>query len=310
MNALAWIGKHATGLLALGVFAGLLAPQLATIVRPALVPVIVAMFVISLLRLDVPAVLNAARRPGLVLPAVGFVLVVSPCIGYVGVRLAGIEAAFGPGIAMAVVIWTASPPLISVTALATILRLDNALALIAMTAGGLLMPLTLPPIVFGLIGLDLQIGILDLILRLLVLVAFSGILAAGIRRIVGRERLARNAEAVDGSFVVVMIVFAIAVMDGVSAALVADPAKVWGIVGLVFAVSLSLQATALILFLPLGRRTATTVALVAGNRNMAIVLGAAPAAFSTDAFLFLALLQFPIYLLPALLKPVYRRLGG
>ena len=309
MNGLAWIGKHATALLALGVFVGLVAPSLAAAARPALVPAIIAMLVISLLRLDLASVVQAARRPGRLLPTVAFVLVVSPCLGYAGVLLLDIEGMFGPGIATAVVIWTASPPLISVTALATILRLDGALALIAMTVGGLLMPLTLPPIVFGLIGLDLQIGVLDLIIRLIALLLLSAVLAAGIRRLTGRERLLRHADAIDGGFVIVMLVFAVAVMDGVTAALLAEPIRIAGIVGLVFAVSLSLQASALVLFLPAGRRTATTVALVAGNRNMAIVLGAAPAAFAPDTFLYLALLQFPIYLLPALLKPVYLRLG-
>ncbi len=55
------------------------------------------------------------------------------------------------------------------------------------------------------------------------------------------------------------------------------------------------------MFRPTGARNAATLALVAGNRNMALVLGAAPAAFEPDGFLFLAMLQFPIYLLPALL---------
>ena len=41
----------------------------------------------------------------------------------------------------------------------------------------------------------------------------------------------------------------------------------------------------------------------------ALVLSAAPPAFAPDEFLILATFQFPIYLLPALLKPLYRRAG-
>jgi bile acid:Na+ symporter, BASS family len=77
-----------------------------------------------------------------------------------------------------------------------------------------------------------------------------------------------------------------------------------------FAASVTLQAVSALLFLSLGRRAAGSVALTAGNRNMAIVLGAAPAAFEPEVFLYLALLQFPIYLLPALLKPIYRRMSA
>ncbi len=309
MTGLSWIGKHATAWLAVGVFVGLGVPDLASAIRPALVPAIIAMLVISLLRLDLASVRHLARRPGLLTPVVLFVLIASPAIGYAGVALADIEGVFGVGIATAIIVWAASPPLISVTALATILGLDGALALLAMTVGGLLMPLTLPPIVFGLIGLDLPIGIPDLILRLAGFLVVSGGLAAGLRWWVGADRIARSADAIDGAFVLVMVVFAIAVMDGVTAAAVAEPFRIAGIVALVFAVSLSLQGIALLLFLPAGRRTATTVALIAGNRNMAIVLGAAPAAFAPDTFLYLALLQFPIYLLPALLQPVYRAIG-
>lgn len=309
MTALAWIGKHATILLAAGVFVGLALPDLATMARPLLVPTIIVMLVFSLLRLQPAAILDAARSPGRVLPVVGFVLLVSPALGWAGVALFGVEEMFGLGVAAAVVVWTASPPLVSVTALATILRLDGALALMVMTLGGLLMPLTLPPLILSLIGLDLHIGVGELMLRLVGMLALAAFIATAARAVAGQARIQRYSDALDGAFVLVMLIFAIAVMDGVTGAAMADPAKVAGMIALVFAVSLILQAIGFLVFLPAGRRTATTVALISGNRNMAIVLGAAPAAFHPDAFLYLAVLQFPIYLLPALLRPVYRRLS-
>lgn len=309
MTALAWMGKHATALLAAGVFVGLALPDLATLARPLLVPTIIVMLVFSLLRLQPAAILAAARSPGRVLPVVGFVLLLSPAIGQAGVTLLDLERWFGAGVVVAIVVWTASPPLVSVTALAAILGLDGALSLMAMTLGGLLMPLTLPPLVLSLIGLDLHIGVGELMLRLVGMLILAGVAAVAIRAAVGETRIQRYSEAIDGGFVLIMLIFAVAVMDGVTAAAIADPAKVAGMVALVFAVSLILQAIGFLLFLPAGRRTATTVALIAGNRNMAIVLGAAPAAFHPDAFLYLAVLQFPIYLLPALLRPLYRKYG-
>lgn len=310
MTALAWMGKHATVLLAVGVFLGLALPDLATLARPLLVPAIIVMLVFSLLRLEPSAVIAAARKPGRVLPVIVFVLLISPVIGQAGVALFDLDRWFGAGVAVAVVVWTASPPLVSVTALAAILGLDGALALMAMTLGGLLMPLTLPPLILGLIGLDLHIGVGELMLRLVGLLALAGFIAAAVRAVAGDTRIRRHASAIDGAFVLVMLVFAVAVMDGVTGAALADLARIAGLVLLVFVVSLSLQAVAFLAFLPAGRHTATTAALIAGNRNMAIVLGAAPAAFHPDAFLYLAILQFPIYLLPALLRPVYRRLGA
>jgi BASS family bile acid:Na+ symporter len=310
MTALGWIGKHATLLLALGVFVGLALPDLAALARPVLVPAILVMLVFSLLRLDPMAIAAAVRRPLHVLPAVGFALLLSPVLCAAVAWAIGLDRWVGPGVVLAMVVWAASPPLASVPALASILGLDGALALMAMTLGGLLMPLTLPPIILLLIGLDLEISVSGLMLRLIGLLLLAAVAAVAIRALLGARRIEASASAIDGAFVLVMLLFAVAVMDGVTAAAVADPVRVAAIVVLVFTVSLGLQAIAYLAFLPLGKRPATTVALVAGNRNVAIVFGAAPAAVHPDAFLYLALLQFPIYLLPALLRPLYNRLSA
>lgn len=306
MAALSWLGKHATAALAAGVFLGLAAPWVAAQAKPLLVPAIVVMLTMSLLRLDPSAVAAAVRAPRRVLPAVGFVLLVSPLIGYAAAKALGLSH----GIATALVVWSASPPLISVPAIATLVGLDGALALTVTTAAGLFVPVTLPPLVFALIGLELEIGPAALALRLALLLAGSALAAALVRRLAGPVRLQQHAAAIDGAFVLVMLLFAVAVMDGVTAAAAADPWRVAGLVALVFAAALAMQAIGWLTFRRLGPRTAGTLALVAGNRNMALVLGAAPAAFEPDTFLYLAVLQFPIYLLPALLRPVYRRMSG
>lgn len=302
MGILSWFGKHATPCLAAGVFLGLAAPGLAALARPLLVPAIVVMLTASLLRLDPGAIRVAVRSPLRVLPAVGLVLLVSPLLGYA----AAVALHLDHAIMTALVVWSASPPLISVASIATLLGLDGALALTVTTVAGLLVPLTLPPIVFALIGLQLDIGPVALALRLIAFLAGSVLSAAAIRHLAGPARLERHKAAIDGGFVVVMLVFAVAVMDGVARTALAEPWRVAGLLLLVFGVSLAMQALGWLVFRPIGARAATTLALTTGNRNMALVLGAAASAFEPDVFLFLALLQFPIYLLPALLRPLYR----
>lgn len=303
MGILSWLGKHATGALAAGVFLALAIPELSALVRPLLVPAIAAMLTVSLLRLEPSAIRHAVRAPLRLLPALGFVLLASPVIGY----LAGSALGLSPGLATALVIWTASPPLVSVPAIATLVGLDGALALTVTTAAGLLVPLTLPPIVFALIGLELDITPVALAVRMAVLLVGAGLAAAAVHRLAGAARLARHASAIDGAFVLIMLLFAVAVLDGVTRTAIADPVKVAGLLVLVFSASLAMQALGWLVFRPTGLRSAGTLALIGGNRNMALVLGAAPAAFEPDTFLFLALLQFPIYLLPLLLRSVYRR---
>lgn len=306
MRLLAWMGRRATTLLAGGVFIGLVLPDLAALARPLLIPAVLGLLVAALLRLDAGAIAALARKPLQILPASAFILLVSPVLGYLGAEAIGLDG----GARTALVVWSASPPLVSVTAIAFLVGLDGALTLGVMTLCGLLMPLTLPSIVLGLIGLELHISALDLSLRLAAFLAIAGGLAWTIRKAAGVGRLERHSAAIDGGVVVIMLIFAVSVMDGVTAAAIKDPSRVALLVGVAFAASVTLQAVSALLFLSLGRRAAGSVALTAGNRNMAIVLGAAPAAFEPEVFLYLALLQFPIYLLPALLKPIYRRMSA
>lgn len=305
MRLLAWFGKRATGTLAVGVFVGLALPDLATLTRPLLVPAIVAMLIISLLRLDPVAVRVSLKSPMLAVLAVGFVLLISPPLGLLGAELLQLPG----GVRTALVVWTASPPLVSVAAIAAIVGLDASLALMIMILSGLLMPLTLPPLILGLIGLELDVSALALSGRLIVLLLGAAVAAAAIRYLVGAERLSRVTDCIDGGFVLIMLVFAISVMDGMTAAALTNPARVAGLIALVFAVSLLMQAIGFLVFLPAGRRIAATIGVLAGNRNMAVVLGAAPSAFAPEVFLYLAVLQLPIYLLPAILRPLYHRLG-
>ena len=60
--------------------------------------------------------------------------------------------------------------------------------------------------------------------------------------------------------------------------------------------------------LPLGGHRALSLGFAAGNRNLGLLLAILPATADPALALFLALGQFPIYLLPWLMTPLYRRL--
>src|SRR3546814_18528910 len=60
----------------------------------------------------------------------------------------------------------------------------------------------------------------------------------------------------------------------------------------------------------LGRRRALTVGLISGNCNMGLLLAAFPPGTDGDVVLYFAVAQIPMYMLPALLLPLYRRLVG
>jgi bile acid:Na+ symporter, BASS family len=71
--------------------------------------------------------------------------------------------------------------------------------------------------------------------------------------------------------------------------------------------ALNLATTlAFAVLIPLGGwRLAATAGLMGGNRNMALYLAILPAAADPRVGLFFALCQFPLFLSPFLLRPVY-----
>jgi len=73
------------------------------------------------------------------------------------------------------------------------------------------------------------------------------------------------------------------------------------------ALSLGLAALTAFVFARLGGSQALALGLAAGNRNMGLMLAAAGAAVPDLTWLYFAVAQFPIYLMPAMLKPLARR---
>ncbi len=175
---LAFFDRRGTTLLASGLFIGLILQPVARAIWPLLPTLVFLLTAATLLRIDWPQVIAHARHPlriGLsrALGARDF----SPCVIAAIVQILGLPT----GLAEALVLWAASPPLMALPAIAVLLGLDAALALLVMIAATFLVPLTLPPLLLGLMGLDLGIGIGPLMARLAVFVGGAGA-AAGLLR--------------------------------------------------------------------------------------------------------------------------------
>ena len=106
----------------------------------------------------------------------------------------------------------------------------------------------------------------------------------------------------------VFILFAIAIMDGVAAELAARPDFILLCLAAAFAANLGLQVLGAAVFWRIGRREALTVGFASGHRNLALLLAVLIDAADFDILVFFAIGQIPIFVLPALLAPVYRRL--
>lgn len=303
---LAFLGRHGTRLLAAALFVGILFPTLAALLRPALGGFIFLLTTATFLALDWPALVAHARRPQLVALILAWTLLLSPVVVAAVAHVIGLPRPLAQGL----VLWAASPPLISVPAIAVLLGLDGALALLVMVTGTFLMPFTLPPLVLGLIGLELGIGILPLMRNLALFIGGAALLASLLRRLIGAERLRRHGLELSGLNVFFLILFAIAIMDGMRDLILAQPRQVLLYASAALAASVLLQGLSFLLFAALPRVAALTVGLIGGNNNMAVVWASLGSAAPPELMLFFAAVQLPIYVLPAALRPVYRRLGA
>ncbi len=145
----------------------------------------------------------------------------------------------------------------------------------------------------------------------LLIIAGSALAAAVIRRIAGRAWVEAQRERIDGLSVLAMFMFAVA-RHGRRGRPFPSPTRCWCIklTALAFALALGLIAITALVFLRAGRARALAIGLIAGNRNIGLMLAATGFLVPDVAWLYFALAQFPIYLLPHLLKPLARRLAA
>lgn len=293
--------------MAAGVLVGLAVPPLATLARPLLVPTLLIPLALALVRLDWAAAGAWRRRPGVVAALLVFILGVSPLAVWAITR-ALVPFGFPDPLAQALVLMAASSPIVSNVAIALLLGLDAPLAVVVVLAGTALVPLTLPIAADALVGVSLEMPLVEFMGRLLALVGSAFAAAWLIRRLVPARTLAARRELLDGLTVVNLLLFGLAIMDGVTAYAIARPGYVALAIVAAYAFNLLLQAAGGLAFRGLGTTRALTVALLAGNCNMGLVLVALQGRASFDVTVYFALAQIPMYTLPALLKPVYVRL--
>jgi BASS family bile acid:Na+ symporter len=301
---LSWMLRHATTVLAAGVFLGLAAPPLAGALRPFLFVSVFVLLATTFYRLDWRAVGGYARRPGLTaIIAIGL-LVMMPIVVAAVVFELGLRTA----LATALVLNACGPPILSSIPFAHLLRLDPALAAMTVFTTTILAPLTIPLMAVKLIGIDLDIGVAAFMLRLVLLAVGALVVAGLLRMLVPRQHQARVERAADGLLVVFLLVFAVAIMDGVTAALLDRPVVVLDMAIAAFAINISLQVVGAGVSALLGPRRSLTIGMMNGNRNMALILAALAGSADVNVLLYMAVGQLPIYVLPALLAPLYRRL--
>jgi len=305
---LAWLGRRGTKAVAISILLGILLPPLGTLVRPFFAETVFLLLCLAFLRVEPGALRRELSRPRLLIAATVWTMLVVPVL--TGFALVALDlAGHSPGLLLALMFNVVAPPIFASPALAALMGLNAATTLALLLACVAVTPFLAPALVATFIGPAVTFSPLALGLRLVLMLAGAACVAVAVRAVAGKDWVERQAERIDGLNVVVLFAFAVALMGDVLANTIANPLLVLGILALSTAITFGLSGLTALLFLRTGARTALPLAHAAGSRNTGLMLAAAAGLVPELVWLYVALIQIPIYALPLIVKPLVRRLS-
>ena len=298
------VAGQARAMLAVGVFLGILIPPLAALCRPLLTPAVVGTLTFALLRLDWQRLRAGLRRPVLPGLAALWLLGVSPSL----VWLVTTGLGLAPELGLALVLQSAAPPIGAAAVFALMLGADAVLALLATVISVLLLPMTLTVLAAVLADQGLAVDLWAFFGRVTLLVALPFVLAGLLRRLLGPVRLARNQVRLEGLNVLLLLIFAFAVMDGIGPRLLHEPGYIGGLLAIACLVTAVLHLVGWLAFRRGGSPIALSAAVCSGNRNMGLILAVTAGSAGPLFSHYVAVAQIPMYFAPLAIGLLARRL--
>ncbi len=305
MSALAWLARNGRWVLPAGLITGIAIPPLARAFEPLIVPLIAALLFLAALRIGPDAARPRAREvPGALL-LTGALQLAAPLAAIVLLAALGW---LGHPVALGVVLVLAAAPITGSPGLAILTGADPAPALRQLVLGTALLPLTALP-VFALLPVFADPGqTLMAALRLMAIVAVAGGGGFLLRWLVPRLAGPQAAVGIDGLTALGMGLVVIGLTSAIGPAILALDPLLWLCLAAVFALNFGSQIVAWSVLRAGGAGPrAAPLAIVAGNRNLALFLGALPPETVQALLLFVGCYQIPMFLTPLLLSGLYRR---
>lgn len=308
VRVLTWLGGQGTRAVAAIAFIAVAVPPLGALLRPYVTEAILCLLCISFMRVDLVALYGHLRRPALIASATVWTTIGVPLIVGLLAHGCGLDSS-SPGLFLALMLQGMASPMMAAPALAALMGLDATLPLVTLVTATALVPFTASLFASLFLGGMLSISPLALGAKLLAILAVSLVGATAIRWIFG-DAIQRHKRPIDGFNILILLVFASAVMGDVAHDFVADPVFTIGVALLAFAVYFALLIVTTLIFRRAGYERAFAVGLMVSQRNLGLMLAATAGALPATTWLYFALTQFPIHLAPYLLTPIARRFSA
>ena len=305
MAAFAWLARHGRLVLVAGLVLGIAWPGLARAVQPLIVPTIALLLFLAALRIGP----EAARPTAAELPrALGLTLLLQTIAPLLALA---VVTGFGWGaspVAVGVVLALAAAPITGSPGLAILSGADPVPALRQLVLGTALLPLTVLPVFWLMPVFAEPSATLAAAARLTAIIVLAGGGAFLLRRAMPALAEPGAAAAIDALTTLAMAAVVIGLMAGIGPTLVAGDPAIWAVLALVLVLNFGIQLG----FWAAARRaamgrSAPALAIVAGNRNLALFLTILPPEAVEDLLLFVGCFQIPMYLTPLVMAPLYRR---
>lgn len=301
--ALAWLGRQGARAVAALVFIGIAVPPLGALLRPYVGLAVFALLTISLTRVDTAALRQHLRRPWLIVAATAWTALGVPLLVYAVAAGLGVRES-SPGLFLGLMLQGMTSPMMATPAIAALMGLDATLVLITLVTATAVVPFVAPLFAFVFLRGTLSISPSALGLKLAVVLLGAALLAGLVRRVAGREAIEKYRDGINGLNILVLLVFVTAVMGDVARTVVSDPLEFLGMAVVAFGVFIALMVVTAWVFHRCGRRHAWSLAVMASQRNMGLMVTATEGVLPGATWLYFALCQFPVYLSPLLLRRV------
>lgn len=304
LSLLRFAARQGRWCLVIGLIAGLILPGVAQAMRPYLPELIALLLLLAAYRIGPQTAIGNLGAMGQTLMRVGLFQLAAPLVALALLWAVGLSTTI-PGMVM--ILLLTAPPVVGSPNLTILLGHDPAAAMRQLLVGTALFPLTVLPVLLLLPGLGDPAMMILGALRLMVVIGLSVGFAFALRFWRGGALSEDVSAAIDGASAIVLGVIVIGLMSAIGPALETAPEQVVVWLGYALALNFGLQIAAnLWLRNRSNASDRVAISVVAGNRNIALLLLSLPAATIEPFLLFIGCYQVPMYLTPLLMRRILR----